>query len=149
MKMWAEEYKKLDQKYEVKRERRVEIPRVMQYMTNGLEILDEVPWHGSRIPIISCFGKELWMNEGGKAKRKLLSLVRLARDPQMLFSYLATQECEIAGMVPKIPWVGYKGQFESDIEAWEDSLQVPHAMLQVDIVVDGSNQQVLPLPQRQ
>lgn len=132
-----DEYEQTGKKNRVIRDRRVETPRVMQYMTNGIEILDEIPWHGSRIPIISCFGKELWMNEGGTAKRSLLSMVRLARDPQMLFAYLSTQECEIAGMVPKVPWVGYKGQFEDDKEAWESSLQVPHAMLQANIVVDS------------
>lgn len=133
----------------VKRDRRVEIPRVMQYMTNGLEILDEIPWAGSRIPIISCFGKEIWMNEGGRAVRKLLSMVRLARDAQMLFAYLCTQECELAGMVPKVPYRGYKGQFETDREAWENCNKIPTAFLQADIVVDGANGQVLPLPVRE
>lgn len=153
IKLSGEDYQKLSEatgkKYRVIRERRVAVPKVMQYMTNGLEVLDEVPWHGSRIPIISCFGKELWMNEGGRATRKLFSLVRLARDPQMLFAYLATQECELAGMVPKTPWVGYKGQFEDDKERWENATQVPTSYLQVNIVVDGANGQVLPLPQRQ
>lgn len=136
-------------KGEVKRERTVEKPRVVQYMTNGLEILDEVPWAGSRIPIICCFGPERWTNKGGEAKRQLLSMVRFARDPQMLFDFLATQESELAGMVPKAAYRGYKGQFESDAEAWEEINKVPHAYVQADIVIDGSNGQVLPLPTRE
>ena len=133
---------------EVKRERRIEIPKAMQYPTNGLEILDEIEWVGTRIPIISCFGKEIWMREGGRDKRKLFSMVRLARDPQMLFAYLCTQECEEAGQIPKTPFVGYKGQFESDREVWEELNQVPHAFVQADVVVDGATGQILPLPQR-
>jgi hypothetical protein len=132
----------------VKRDRRVEIPNVMQYLTNGKDILDEIPWAGSRIPIISCFGKELWMTEGGRAKRKLLSLVRLARDPQMLFAFLATQECEEAGMVPKVPFIGYKGQFETDAAVWAEINQVPHTHVQVDVMIDAVTGQVLPLPTR-
>src|SRR5260370_981174 len=88
------------------------------------------------------------MNEGGRAERKLLSLVRLARDPQMLFAYLATQECEEAGMVPKVPFVGAKGQFESDKEAWEELNQVPHSFVQYDIVIDGVQGTAIPPPAR-
>jgi len=121
----------------VKRERQVEIPKVFQYMTNGLEILDKVPWDGSRIPIISCLGPERWTTEGGIAKRQLLSMVRFARDPQMLLDYLASGECEEAGQIPKAPFVGAKGQFESDKEAWDEVTKVPHAYLQYDIVLDA------------
>ena len=132
---------------EVKRERRIEIPKVMQYMTNGVEILDEVEWAGTRIPIISCLGPERWTTEGGTAKRQLLSMVRFARDPQMLFDYLASGECEEAGQIPKSPFVGAKGQFESDKEAWDEVTKVPHAYLQYDIVLDSGGAQAPP-PQR-
>lgn len=136
-------------KGEVKRERKIEKPYVMQYMTNGLEILEETPWAGSRIPIIGCFGKEIWVTESGTAKRKLLSMVRLARDPQMLLAYLVTQECEIAGMIPKSPYIGAKGQFESDQERWEHVNQQPVAFLQYDALPDSGTGTPFPPPQRQ
>jgi hypothetical protein len=139
-------FKKARAGIEVIRERDVQVPRVVQYMTNGLEILDEVPWAGSRIPIISCFGPERWLMEGGTAKRQLLSLVRFARDPQMLFDFLASQECEVAGKVPKIPFVGAKGQFESDKETWDELAHVPHAYAQYDPITDATGQNVLPPP---
>jgi len=132
----------------VKRDRKVEIPKVFQYMTNGLEILDKVPWDGSRVPIISCLGPERWTTEGGTAKRQLLSMVRFARDPQMLLDYLASGECEEAGQIPKSPFVGAKGQFESDKEAWDEVTKVPHAYLQYDPVVDATGQNPLPPPER-
>ena len=121
---------------EVKRDRKVEVPEVFQYMTNGLEILDEVPWDGTRIPIISCLGPERWTTEGGIAKRQLLSMVRFARDPQMLYDYLASGECEVAGKIPKVPFVGAVGQFETDKEAWDELTKVPHAYVQYDLVLD-------------
>ena len=120
---------------------------MIQYLTNGVDIIDEVPWAGTRIPILSCFGKELFLDEGSGAKRILLSMVRLARDPQMLYAYLATQECEEAGMAPKAPFVGAKGQFESDADAWEYLNKIPRAFVQYDIVVDGVNG-ALPAPTR-
>ena len=129
---------------EVKRDRKVEKPKVFQYMTNGLEILDKVPWDGSRIPIISCLGPERWTTEGGKPKRELLSMVRFARDPQMLLDYLASGECEEAGQIPKSPFVGAVGQFETDKEAWSEVTQVPHAFLQYDIVLDSGERQAPP-----
>lgn len=143
------QYKRKKQRLgEVRRERTVEKPRVMQYMTNGLEILDDIPWQGSRIPIISCLGPERWETEGGNSKRSLLSMVRFARDPQMLYDFLATQECEEAGMVPKVPFVGAKGQFDSDKEVWEEINKVPHSFVQYDFVIDGATGLSLPAPAR-
>lgn len=146
----ADEWEKAKEhvKGQVKRERDVLTPHVWQYFTNGLEILDKVDWAGSRIPIISCLGPERWMTVGGSAKRDLLSMVRFARDPQMLFDFLATQETEEAGMVPKVPFVGAKGQFESDKDAWEQLNRSPHAYVQYDPVVDAATQTVLPPPAR-
>jgi hypothetical protein len=120
----------------VKRERTVETPRVMQYMTNGVEILDQIPWAGTRVPIIGCFGPERWVTVGGTAKRELLSMVRFARDPQLLYDYLASSEAEVAKKVPKVPWVGAKGQFESDKEAWESCTDEGFAFLQYDLLHD-------------
>ena len=131
----------------VKRERTVEIPSVFQYMTNGVEILDKIPWDGSRIPIISCLGPERWTTEGGTAKRQLLSMVRFARDPQMLLDYFASGECEEAGMVPKAPFVGAVGQFETDRETWDEITKVPHSTAQYDLVLDAGGA-VAPPPAR-
>lgn len=133
---------------QVKREREIQKPRVVQYMTNGLEILDEVPWAGTRIPIVACFGPERWTNEGGTAKRELLSMVRFARDPQMLYDFLASQECEEAKMTPKAPFVGAVGQFETDKEAWTNLSDDPRAFVQYDLVTDQSGESLVAAPAR-
>lgn len=131
------------------KDRMSEKKEVKEYLTNGLEVLEEHEWKGSRIPICACFGKELFLDEGGSAKRKLISMVRLARDPQMLLAYLASLECEEAGMTPKSPFVGAKGQFESDQEAWEFLNKIPRAYVQYDPIPDPMNPgQVLPPPSR-
>jgi Phage P22-like portal protein len=133
---------------EILKRRDVELAEVTQYLTNGIEILDETDWAGTRIPILACFGKELWMDDGSGARRKLMSMVRLARDPQMLHAYYCSQEAEEAGMSPKVPFVGYKGQFESDREAWEDISRIPRSFIQIDAVTDATGQATLPPPVR-
>lgn len=134
---WKQE-KAFGRQGEVKRERDVQTPKVMQYMTNGLEILDETEWKGTRIPIIAAFGPERWTNKGGQPKRELLSMVRFARDPQLLFDFLATQECELAGQVPKTPFIGAVGQFETDLDRWEALNSEPTPFVQYDLKLDAA-----------
>lgn len=133
----------------VLKQRKSEKKSVKDYITNGVEIIDEESWLGSRIPICAVFGKELFVDDGGGSKRVLLSMVRLARDPQMLLAYLASLECEEAGQVPKTPFVGAKGQFESDQEAWEFITKIPRGYVQYDPVPDPMNPGAgLPPPSR-
>jgi hypothetical protein len=84
--------------------RKVDIFKVCNYLTNGFEILEENEWPGQSIPFVSGYGKVVYVTEGGQTKRKMLSLVRLARSPQMLMAYLATCEAELVGMTPKFPY---------------------------------------------
>jgi hypothetical protein len=73
-------------------------------------------------------GLERYLAEGSGPKRKLFSLCRLARDPQMSLAYLNSQKTEEAGLSPKVPYIGYKGQFDTDQEAWEDLNRIPRSL---------------------
>lgn len=131
-------------------ERTIENRVVTQYFTNGIEVLEdpteiEIPY----IPIVPCFGKELWLTVGGGAKRNLLSLVRLARDPFMYYCFIRSQEAEEAALTPKVPFIGYVGQFATDQKTWQTMSKTPHAYVQADPVLDATGQSVLPLPERQ
>jgi Phage P22-like portal protein len=140
-------FAKIRDQVKVLRERTEEVPTVVQYITNGVEILEENEWAGTRIPIPACFGKQLFVNLGSGSKRILLSMVRLARDPQMALAYYVSQEAEEAGMAPKAPFIGAKGQFESNSEIWETITKVPRAYVEYDPVPDGQGS-VLPAPSR-
>lgn len=131
--------------------RNVERKRVTQYFTNGLEILEKNEQPGEEIPIPSCIGLERYLpaGDGTQASRIIFSLVRFSRDPQMFYDYLSSQEAELAGLVPKSPYVGYVGQFESQRKAWETCTKIPYAFLEADPIPDSSNGQILPLPQRE
>lgn len=126
-----------------------EDPKVTQYITNGLEILEETPWAGKRIPIFPCFGKALYVpDEGGASKLHLLSLIRLARDPYMSYCYIRTCEAEVAGMVPKAIYVGYEGQFDTSTD-WANINRNNTPFAEVKARTTSTGEQILPLPARQ
>lgn len=123
--------------------------RVTQYITNGIEILEENPWDGSWIPLFPVIGKEMYVDQGAGPKRMWFSLVRLGRDPQMLLNYYRTSQAEVVGMTPKTKWVMYEGQIEGHEDEWQNANRSPITALQVKPVMDATGQAVLPLPQRQ
>lgn len=107
--------------------------QVWQYITNGVEILERKQELGTILPIIPMIGLERYLDQGGVSKRVLFSLVRLARDPQMSLAYLNSQQMEEAGLTPKTPFIGWKGQFESSRKMWEDCTKIPYAFLEADV----------------
>ena len=129
--------------------RMCECRHVVQYYTNGLEILERREQPGSEIPIPACIGLERYIDEGAGSVRKIFSLVRLARDPQMTLAYLCSLEAECAGLTPKVPYVGYVGQFETDKKAWDGLLKIPRPYVQADPIPDSANGQILPPPRRE
>lgn len=124
---------------------------VKQYITNGLEILEENDWPGDKVPIIPVLGKEIWVDDGtGGAKRKLLSLVRLARDPFMAYCFMRTCQAEIAQQSPKAPYEGYEGQFDTNTN-WKDLHKVPTAYVEFKVSTEESaaaSAGPLPLPRK-
>jgi hypothetical protein len=132
----------------VQRHRKVDVPKVCKYITNGVEILSEDEFPAKRIPIIPFWGKELYVPNGTDSEKKLMSLVRLARDPYMLYCYLRTNQSEFAGMVPKVPAVGYEGQFEGHEDEWNNANKVPIGFLQAKLTLEDLPGHPLPLPTR-
>lgn len=133
---------------ELWREKR-DVPRVVQYFTNGVEILKTTPWPGKYIPIVSTYGKVLWINEGGTAKRKILSLTRLMRDALMANAWAQTGALELAAAITKNPYWAYRGQLDAtETQAIAKSLHEPVAVLTAGAMTEATGQQILPLPQR-
>lgn len=130
--------------------RETRVRKVMQYITNGVEVLEENDWLGKWIPIIPIWGKELYKNEAGGSKRVLMSLIRNARDAVMSYNYFKTCQTEAAGMVPKTTTYGYEGQFEGHEQEWADSTKKPTPYLEVKAKMpDATGNEILPLPVRQ
>jgi hypothetical protein len=89
--------------------------KVTQRITNGLEILETNEWIGSWIPIVGVFGEEMYVQSGNQSKRMFMSLLRRARVPQQMLAYVASQEAEEFGMMPRAALQGWKGMFDPDV----------------------------------
>jgi hypothetical protein len=129
--------------------RTVDYPTVKMYLTNGLEILSEHAWPGKYIPIVSCYGKMLYVPTGGEVKRVILSMTRFGRDPWKSYCYACSQELEVLAMVPKAPLLLYEGQMDStQLNALAESMHRPVAAITFKGVTAATGQQLLPVPQR-
>lgn len=135
----------------VVRRRPDEVPYVCYYLTNGVEILSQKhEWPGQYIPLIACVGKVLYIpTEGGTVERKILGMVDLMRDPQMLYAYLRTNEAELVGMTPKTPFIGYTGQFRGHADKWASVNKNPEPYLEANPFTEATGATLLPLPMRQ
>lgn len=124
-------------------ERETDIPKIIWYKINGVEILDQTEVFGSYIPIVPVLGDEIFVN----GKKILESVVRHAKDPQRMYNYWATAETEMIALAPKAPFIGYEGQFEGFEQQWQSANNKSFAFLQVKpIVLPGGG--AAPLPQR-
>ena len=136
----------------VKSVRKVHQPIVMMCLTNGLEILEQengekyVEWPGKWIPVGVCLGEEDFVRSGEKVKRDVKSLIRRARDGQMLFDYYKSCEAEAVGMAPKVQWVIYEGQDDGHETEWKKANKVPLSVLHVKATTDEVPNQILSLP---
>jgi hypothetical protein len=137
---------------EVIRTREVQERRVVQYLLNGVEVLetndpeDGKGWPGRWIPIIPVWGKELYLPDTNGTKRCLHSHIRLARDPQRGLNYHVAQEFMEAKMSPRAPFIGAKGQFDTNTP-WDTVNETPVAFLEYDPRPEGANE-TLPPPAR-
>lgn len=94
---------------------------VTQYITNGIEIIDEIEWPGSWIPVIAVVGEEIYEAEqDGESKRTFLSLTRRMKQPQKMLAFIASQEAEEFSMAPRSPLLIWEGQETADKVALEN-----------------------------
>jgi hypothetical protein len=134
----------------VLRERDVDVPVVEQILTNGVEILETNPWAGKYIPFVACLGRVLYLSDTGKQRRVIGSMIRLARDPQMLYAFIVTNEAESFGMAPKFPYFVYEGQLDArNLDLLNNSNKAPVAVIETKPQIEGiGGDQPVPFPQR-
>jgi hypothetical protein len=56
----------------------------------------------------------LWRGGAHRGRAPPAGLVRDAKDPQRMFNYWRTTSTELVALAPKAPFIGRKGQFETD-----------------------------------
>ncbi len=103
--------------------------KVEQKILSGADVLETIPWAGRWIPIIPVYGEDL--NVDGE--RHLAGLVRSATDPQRMFNYWRTTSTELVALAPKAPFIGRKGQFDTDAEKWASANTQSHAFIEYDV----------------
>ena len=115
--------------------REVDYPTVTMYLTNGLEVLngDGQEWPGKYIPIVSCYGKVLYVPSGGETKRKILSMTRFGRAPWKAMCYADSSICEVTSSVVKGALMVPRGTFPGALgTAVQESMHQPKAFLEYD-----------------
>lgn len=113
---------------EFKRSRVANSHKVMQRFVTGAEVLEEHDWPGCYIPIVPVYGDEM----NFKGKRYFRSLIHSAKDAQRQFNYWRSLATELGALAPKVPWIGRKGTFDSDVERWQTANTESHAYLEFD-----------------
>jgi hypothetical protein len=114
---------------EVRREREVEFHEVKRRIINGVEVLEEDDWPGSTIPICPVWGDEIYLD----GRRNFKSMIRDAKDSQMMFNFWRSATTELVALAPKAPWVGPKGFVPKNQEQkWSSANTRSHAYLEYD-----------------
>ena len=86
---------------EVIREREVDAYTVKRRVITASEVLEEEDWPGSMIPIAPVWGDEV-ISDG---RRYFRSMIRDAKDPQMMFNFWRSATTELVALAPKNPWL--------------------------------------------
>ena len=112
----------------IKDRRTTKSHKVTQRIMTGLEILRTTEWEGSYIPIIPVYGDEFDI----EGKRYFRSLIHNAIDAQRMFNYWRTAATELVALAPKVPYIGPKGAFDTDIDRWNTANTKSHPFLEYD-----------------
>lgn len=112
--------------------------KVTQYIVTGLEVLETNDWPGTYIPIVPVYGDEVVI----EGTRFFLSLTSAARGAQEQFNFWLTTATEMAGLAPRMPFIGPRGAFKD--KRWQTINSVSHPFVEYDGPVKPERQ---PLPQ--
>lgn len=118
------------------------IKKVMWRLISEATVLESKEFPSKYIPLIPVLGWEL--NVDGE--RDYLSLIRHAKDPQVLYNYYKAMESETISLSPKSPWVMAAGQVEGFEDSWKTANQKNHTYLEYNQI--DARGQVAPPPQR-
>lgn len=130
---------------EVVDERQVSIPTVKWCKMTGNQVLEKTEWPCKYIPLIPCYGEEVWQ----EGRRKCFSLISQAKDPQRRYNYWLTASTELIALQPKAPFIGVTGQFATASNKWANANTQTYAYIEYDPVELPDGSYALTPPQRQ
>ncbi|WP_298700941.1 portal protein [uncultured Brevundimonas sp.] len=112
--------------------------KVTQHIVTGVEVLRSTEWPGQFIPIVPVYGEEVVH----KGKRHWRSLIRDAKDAQVMYNAWRTSSTELVALAPKVPFIGPKGAFDTDQAKWDTANSVSHSFIEYDGHVPPQRQQL-------
>lgn len=112
--------------------------KVTQHILTGAAVLSSTEWPGQYIPIVPVYGEEVVY----KGKRHWRSLIRDAKDAQVMYNAWRTSSTELVALAPKVPFIGPKGAFDHDIAKWETANSVSHSHIEYDGPIPPQRQQM-------
>jgi hypothetical protein len=105
--------------------RMVETYKVTRYLVTGAAVIEKTEWPGKIIPIIPVWGEEVCL----EGKRYFRSLIRDAKDAQVLYNVNRTASGEAVARAPIANWVAEQGAVV-DPAKWETSNRTPYSVLE-------------------
>lgn len=107
---------------------------IQQFIIDGVGILDETEWIGSYIPLIPVWGREEMLD----GKRRTVSLIRHAKEPQRLLNLFVSNMAEQVAQMPKSPYIAAEGQIAGHEDEWEEINITPRGVIQYKPVAIGN-----------
>lgn len=157
---WTYEGNLSGQPVKVAKWRKVEVPSVWCYQTNGVEILDEYCWEDNcdSIPIYPCVGREQYVEtgtvsggspsaSGGTMRRFYVSAIRFTSWAIKGMAYVRSLQTELAQMTPKTPWMAVEGQLDN-MKGWATLNTDPAAWVYYKGKLKAFGDTLLPPPTR-
>lgn len=99
------------------RPRKTKGKELVKHIINGVEELEKpslLP--GTRVPLFPVYGDELWVD----GHRHIGSLIRDARDLNVLYNWEATNEAETLAMAPRNPYLATPPMVQSHEKEWRE-----------------------------
>lgn len=95
--------------------RKVKRTTVNRYWLSGKDVLEQSTFPGKYIPVVPVYGEEAWID----GKRHIFSLIRKAKDGQMMFNLWASLETELLLKQPQAPVMAQEGSIEDYAQDWK------------------------------
>lgn len=89
---------------------------IERYLLSGQEVLESGTFPGEWLPIVPVYGEEHWYD----GKRHLYSLIRKAKDPQMMRNLWRSLETELLLKQPQAPVMVAEGSIDNNVAAWQN-----------------------------
>lgn len=126
-------------KQTVVRQREATYHEVIRRVINANEVLEESEWPGSVIPISPVWGDEVMID----GRRHFRSMIRDAKDPQLMFNYWRSASTELVAQHTKSPWLVPTGGIPKGEESkWATANTQSHPYLMYDAAAGPMPQQV-------